>query len=88
MTQSEKKVKKILLTIIKEHEETSYMRQNLTRPISPCVTQTKGSQSYPIKQNNAHTSDLSRFVGHNLRLWKQIVTVSIAFNFAVCFLTF
>jgi len=56
-------VKKILLTIIKEHEETSYMRQNLTRPISPCVAQTKGSQSYPIKQNKAHTGNLSRRVG-------------------------
>ena len=81
-------MKKILLTIIKEHEETSYMRQNLTRPISPCVAQIKSSQMYPKSRNKSHTADLSRFVGHNLRLWKRITTVSIAFNFAMRLLIF
>ena len=40
----------------------SHERQNLTRPISPCVTRKKRSQSYPINQNKAHTGNLSQCV--------------------------
>ena len=39
------------------------LRQNLTRPVSPCVARKKKSGKYPTLPNKADTGDLSRFVG-------------------------
>ena len=62
------------------------LRQNLTRPVSPCVARKKKSGKYPTSHNKAHTADLSRFVGrkkqridwHNANLCAVLSNISIS----------